>query len=44
VTDFGADDREFFRRLQADGKIVAAGMTGADFAQARYNTNGTQHP
>jgi uncharacterized delta-60 repeat protein len=41
VTDFGADDRAFSVALQADGKIVAAGMTGADFALARYNANGT---
>jgi uncharacterized delta-60 repeat protein len=41
VTDFGADDRAFSIALQADGKIVAAGMTGANFALARYNTNGT---
>src|SRR5262249_6776407 len=41
VTDFGADDRGFSAALQADGKIVAAGMTGNNFALARYNTNGT---
>src|SRR5262245_59204264 len=41
VTDFGADDRAFSVALQADGKIVAAGMTGANFALARYNINGT---
>jgi uncharacterized delta-60 repeat protein len=41
VTDFGADDRAFSVALQADGKIVAEGMTGNDFALARYNTNGT---
>jgi uncharacterized delta-60 repeat protein len=41
VTDFGADDHAFSVALQADGKIVAAGMKGADFALARYNTNGT---
>jgi len=41
VTDFGADDRAFSVALQADGKIVAAGMRGNDFALARYNTNGT---
>jgi len=40
VTDFGADDRAFSAALQADGKIVAAGMTGANFALARYNSNG----
>jgi uncharacterized delta-60 repeat protein len=41
VTNFGADDRAFSAALQTDGKIVAAGMTGNDFALARYNTNGT---
>jgi uncharacterized delta-60 repeat protein len=41
VTDFGADDHAFSVALQADGKIVAAGMKGADFALARYNSNGT---
>ena len=41
MTDFGADDRAFAVALQADGKIVAEGMTGNDFALARYNTNGT---
>jgi uncharacterized delta-60 repeat protein len=41
VTDFGADDRAFSVTLQADGKIVAAGMAGTNFALARYNTNGT---
>ena len=41
VTDFGADDRAFSVALQGDGKVVAAGMTGANFALARYNSNGT---
>jgi uncharacterized delta-60 repeat protein len=41
VTDFGADDRAFSVALQVDGKVVAAGMTGANFALARYNSNGT---
>jgi uncharacterized delta-60 repeat protein len=41
VTDFGADDRAFSVASQADGKIVAGGMTGANFALARYNANGT---
>ena len=27
--------------LQPDGKIVVVGLSGADFALARYNTNGT---
>ena len=41
VTDFGAHDRSFSVALQADGKIVAGGMRGNDFALARYNANGT---
>jgi uncharacterized delta-60 repeat protein len=30
--------------LQADGKIVAVGTTGSDFALARYNPNGSLDP
>jgi uncharacterized delta-60 repeat protein len=41
ATDFGADDRAFSMALQSDGKIVAAGMAGTNFALSRYNTNGT---
>lgn len=41
ITSFGFNDRAFSVALQPDGKIVAAGMTNADFALARYNTNGT---
>ena len=41
VTNLGSDDRGFAVALQADGKIVAAGMKGDDFALARYNSNGT---
>ena len=41
MTDFGADDRAYSVALQADGKIVAAGMIGTNFALARHNTNGT---
>lgn len=41
ATDFGADDRAFSVALQVDGKIVAAGMRGNDFALARYNSAGT---
>ena len=41
ATDFGADDRAFSVALQGDGKIVAAGMTGTNFALARYYPNGT---
>jgi uncharacterized delta-60 repeat protein len=41
LTDVGGPDEAFSVALQADGKIVAAGMAGSDFAVARYNTNGT---
>lgn len=47
TTAFGASlfDRAFAVALQADGKIVAAGVTGIccsyDFAIARYNTDGS---
>lgn len=47
TTDFaGSGDRVYWSVLQPDGKIVVAGVaysqaTGADFALARYNTNGT---
>ena len=41
VTNLGGNDEVFGVALQADGKIVAAGMTGADFVLARYSTNGT---
>ena len=41
----GGDDRVFSIALQADGKIVVAGISynglKYDFAVARYNTNGT---
>jgi uncharacterized delta-60 repeat protein len=45
TTDFGA----FFERangvaLQSDGKIVAVGGGGGDFALARYNPNGSLDP
>jgi uncharacterized delta-60 repeat protein len=44
--DFGADDGASGVALQADGKIVAAGVagggaTGNDFALARYNPDGS---
>jgi uncharacterized delta-60 repeat protein len=44
MTDFGDfGDRAIGVELQADGKIVAVGRAGgtADFALARYNTNGS---
>ncbi|MFD0273974.1 calcium-binding protein [Kitasatospora sp. NPDC127111] len=43
VVDFGtggADDA-FGVAVQSDGKIVAAGLSGGDFALARLNTNGS---
>jgi uncharacterized delta-60 repeat protein len=37
MTDFGfPDDQAFALTLQADGKIIAAGVAGQDFALARY--------
>jgi uncharacterized delta-60 repeat protein len=49
VTDFGGSyDRAVAVDIQADGKIVAAGITntsgGYDFALARYNPDGTLDP
>jgi uncharacterized delta-60 repeat protein len=46
LTDFGAGDIGEDVAIQADGKIVAAGLSGAgtnpfNFALARYNTNGS---
>lgn len=44
-TDFGGDDQGGSAALQSDGKIVVfgttTGATGADFALARYNANGS---
>ena len=44
TTDFGANDTALGARVQADGKIVAAGTsssgTAADFAVARYEGGG----
>ncbi|MEV7544198.1 calcium-binding protein [Streptomyces sp. NPDC089915] len=42
-TDFGTNtlDRATDLALQPDGKIVAAGISLADFAVARYNTDGS---
>jgi uncharacterized delta-60 repeat protein len=37
----GFDDQAFALALQADGKLVAAGEAGADFALVRYNPDGT---
>jgi uncharacterized delta-60 repeat protein len=46
---FGADDQATGVVLQGDGKVVAAGyagggVTGNDFALARYNPNGSLDP
>jgi uncharacterized delta-60 repeat protein len=45
TTTFGADDAAFAVRVQADGKLVAAGATDSsgndDFALARYTTAGS---
>jgi uncharacterized delta-60 repeat protein len=46
VTDFGAFESIVSVTIQADGKIVAAGLSGPldgfnDFALARYNANGS---
>ncbi|MEV7691668.1 calcium-binding protein [Streptomyces bungoensis] len=45
TTDFGADDQAEGVSVQTDGKIVAAGWSAAsgsaDFALARYDTDGT---
>ena len=44
LTDFGGADEARGVAVQADGKIVAAGVTtlvGGGFAVARYNTNGS---
>jgi uncharacterized delta-60 repeat protein len=37
----GFDDQAFALARQPDGKLVAAGEAGADFALARYNPDGT---
>ncbi len=41
TTDFGNDDGARAVALQADGKIVAAGVGGLGVALARYNPNGS---
>lgn len=42
TTDFGgADDSASSVAVQDDGRIVAAGSSGTDFALARYNTDGS---
>lgn len=42
ITDFGTtDDRVSAIAIQADGKIVIAGVSGGKFGLARYNINGS---
>jgi uncharacterized delta-60 repeat protein len=41
TTDFGGDDDGVGIAVQADGKILAVGGAGGDFAVARYNADGT---
>jgi uncharacterized delta-60 repeat protein len=42
ITDFGGNnDYAFGVAVQDDGRIVAAGISGSDFALARYNSDGT---
>jgi uncharacterized delta-60 repeat protein len=44
TTDFGGIDRGFALVLQPDGKLVAAGFSGGDFALARYLPDGSLDP
>ena len=44
TTDFGGFDEATGVAIQADGKIVAVGDAGGDFAVARYNPNGALDP
>src|SRR5438034_1115101 len=41
LADFRGVDVAFALALQADGKLVAAGVSTADFALARYNADGS---
>ncbi|MFC8450639.1 calcium-binding protein [Kitasatospora sp. NPDC057223] len=41
TTSFGGVEFGHAVAVQPDGRIVAAGYTGGDFALARYNTNGS---
>jgi uncharacterized delta-60 repeat protein len=41
VTDFGGNEGATGIAIQADGQIVAAGVSNDNFALARYNPNGT---
>ena len=44
TTDFGVEDRATAVALQADGRIVVGGMSGDDFALARYDAAGALDP
>jgi uncharacterized delta-60 repeat protein len=45
LSDFGAQlDAAFDVLVQPDGRIVAAGISGTNFAVARYNPNGSLDP
>ena len=44
TTDFGGSSGATALAIQADGKLVAAGVAGDDFALARYNPNGSLDP
>lgn len=41
LTDFGVNAQVNALLIQSDGKIVASGAAGTNFALARYQTNGT---
>jgi uncharacterized delta-60 repeat protein len=41
TTDFGGLDEALGVAIQPDGRIVAAGQSGGDFALARYNRDGS---
>jgi uncharacterized delta-60 repeat protein len=41
TTDFGNNDGAAGVTLQDDGKVIAIGRSGGDFALARYNPNGS---
>lgn len=44
TTSFGGNDRAFGIAVQSDGKAVAVGTTGSDFAVARYLGDGSLDP
>jgi uncharacterized delta-60 repeat protein len=43
-TNLGGDDDAFDVAIQSDGRIVAAGSSGGDFALARYDADGKLDP